>query len=265
MVDALHRQAAGGAEPRRADRAHRGRSTGCSGPSTTGSPNWYQADAPRRPLGHLRLAREQARLRLHAGNDLVVRPRQGDRDRHGRIGRADGRLHPPPPALYHPDDHRDHGDQLRRGAVRAGRPGRADHRPAPGHRRLGDGAHQRAAAATSRACPIRAAPAAARSPRNIAARRGSTRNSSSQLEVQFGFDKPPVRALRPDAVELHPLRFRRELFPRHQRHRPDRREDAGVDLARPVDDAPLLPDLDPARHPQGDAGRLALRHLDERA
>ena len=73
-----------------------------------------------------------------------------------------------------------------------------------------------------------------------------------------------ARALRPDAVELCPLRFRRELFPRHLGARPDPREDAGVDLARPVDHAALLPDLDPARHPQGGQGRLGLRRLDQR-
>ena len=73
-----------------------------------------------------------------------------------------------------------------------------------------------------------------------------------------------ARALRHDAVELCPLRFRRELFPRHLGARPDPREDAGVDLARPVDHAALLPDLDPARHPQGGEGRLDLRHLDQR-
>ena len=84
------------------------------------------------------------------------------------------------------------------------------------------------------------------------------------LERQYGFDKPLVRALRPDAVELCPLRLRPELLPRHRRPRADRRENAGVDLARPVDDAPLLRHLDSARHPQGDQGRFALRHLDER-
>ena len=39
------------------------------------------------------------------------------------------------------------------------------------------------------------------------------------LEKQFGFDKPALRALPPDAVELRPLRFRQELFPRRQRAR----------------------------------------------
>ena len=73
-----------------------------------------------------------------------------------------------------------------------------------------------------------------------------------------------ARTLRHDAVELCPLRFRRQLFPRHLGARPDPREDAGVDLDRPVDHAAVLSDLDPARHPQGGQGRLHLRRLDQR-
>ena len=71
-----------------------------------------------------------------------------------------------------------------------------------------------------------------------------------------------ARALRPDAVELRPLRFRQELFPRRQRAPAHQGEAAGLDLARHLDDAADLSDLDPARHPQGGARRLALRHLD---
>ena len=71
-----------------------------------------------------------------------------------------------------------------------------------------------------------------------------------------------LRALRPDAVELHPLRFRQELFPRRQRAATDQGKAAGVDLARHLDDAADLSDLDPARHPQGGRRRLALRRLD---
>ena len=71
-----------------------------------------------------------------------------------------------------------------------------------------------------------------------------------------------ARALRADGVEFRPLRFRQELFPRCQRAPADQGEAAGLDLARHLDDAADLPDLDPARHPQGGQGRLALRHLD---
>ena len=211
-----------------------------------------------------------------AGNAVVVRHGQGGGDRQGVIRARqpassvaltsrrrlpDGRLYPPPPAADDPDAVRHHGDHLRRHPVRARRPGRADHRPADRTR------------------------AAMRPPLRRRRRRGAAAgpdvgagDASSKYRGAQGLDpgihrqareavrlrQAAARALRPDAVELCPLRFRRELFPRHLGDRPDPREDAGVDLARPVDDAALLPDLDPARHPQGGAGRLALRRLDER-
>ena len=62
-------------------------------------------------------------------------------------------------------------------------------------------------------------------------------------------------ALRADGVEFRALRFRQELFPRRQRDPADQGEAAGVDVARDLDDAADLSDLDPARHPQGRAGR----------
>ena len=66
-------------------------------------------------------------------------------------------------------------------------------------------------------------------------------------------------------LELSALRLRRELLPGPAGHRPDRREAAGLDLPRPVDDAAHLSGLDPARHPQGGARRQPLRRLDQRA
>ena len=83
-----------------------------------------------------------------------------------------------------------------------------------------------------------------------------------KLEKQFGFDKPAPERFCADAVELHPLRFRQELLPRHQRAATDQGEAAGLDLARPLDDAAHLPDLDPARHQEGGRGRLAVRPVD---
>ncbi len=71
-----------------------------------------------------------------------------------------------------------------------------------------------------------------------------------------------LRALLPDAVELSAVRFRQELFPRHHRAAAHQGEAAGLDLARHLADAADLSDLDPARHPQGDPGRLAVRRLD---
>ena len=73
------------------------------------------------------------------------------------------------------------------------------------------------------------------------------------LEEQFGFDKPAPERFCADAVEFRALRFRQELFPRRQRAPADQGEAAGLDVARHLDDAADLPDLDPARHPQGGA------------
>ena len=63
-------------------------------------------------------------------------------------------------------------------------------------------------------------------------------------------------------ARLRDLPFRQELLPRHARAHADRGEAARLDFARALDDVDLLRDLDPARHPQGGPGRLALRHRD---
>ena len=141
-------------------------------------PNWYLANHRRRPLGHLRLAGSRSpttpsRRRRRGGSTATRRRRSAWPDRS-----ADGRLYPPPHPADHPDDDRDHGDQLRRRAVRAGRAGRAGHRAAAGHRRFGDGAHHRRRRRFRRRRRPGQRRRRRRSPRNIAARRGSTRNSS---------------------------------------------------------------------------------------
>ena len=82
------------------------------------------------------------------------------------------------------------------------------------------------------------------------------------LEKQFGFDKPAHERFFLMLWNYIALRFRQELFPRRQRAAADQGEAAGLDVARHLDDAAHLPDLDPARHPQGGDGRLALRRLD---
>src|SRR6185437_11705741 len=58
--------------------------------------------------------------------------------------------------------------------------------------------------------------------------------------------------------KLSALRLRQQLLPERQRHQPHRRAAAGIDLARPLDHAPQLSHLDPARHPQGGARRITL-------
>ena len=98
--------------------------------------------------------------------------------------------------------------------------------------------------------------------RATAARRGSTRSSSSSSRSSSASTSRRIERFCQDDVGLRPLRFRQELFPRRLGAAADPREAAGVDLARPVDDAAVLRDLDPARHPQGGADGSALRHLD---
>ncbi len=86
----------------------------------------------------------------------------------------------------------------------------------------------------------------------------------ADLERQFGFDKPPLERFLLMLGNYLTLRLRRELLPLDPRGRPGAGEDAGLDHARPLVDAARLPDLDPARHPQGDARRQRVRHLDQR-
>ena len=82
-----------------------------------------------------------------------------------------------------------------------------------------------------------------------------------ELEKQYGFDKPALRAVLDSGARLFDLQFRQELLSRRAGAAADQGEAAGLDLARPVDDADLLCDLDSARRPQGGQGRLALRHV----
>ena len=84
------------------------------------------------------------------------------------------------------------------------------------------------------------------------------------LEKQFGFDKPAYERFFIMLGALCALRFRQELFSRRHRDPAHQGEAAGLDIARHLDDAVQLPDLDPARHPQGGARRLAVRYVDVR-
>ena len=86
----------------------------------------------------------------------------------------------------------------------------------------------------------------------------------AKLEKQFGFDKPPLERFGMMLWDYARFDFGDSYFRDISVLDADPREDAGVDLARPVDHAALLPDLDPARHPQGGEGRLGLRRLDQR-
>ena len=173
------------------------------------------------------------------------------------------RLYRPPHPADDPDDVRDHADLLRDRAVRAGRAGGAHDRAAAGQRHVGDLAHRRRRRRRLRgggqSQPGGGGEAILAS---IAARRGSTRNSSSSWRRSSASTSRPIERFGKMLWNYAALRFRQELFPRRVGAAADQGEAAGLDLARAVDDAPLLRDLDPARHPQGGEGRLALRHLD---
>ena len=98
--------------------------------------------------------------------------------------------------------------------------------------------------------------------RNIAARRASIPNSSRAWRSSSASTSRRYERFFLMLWNYIALRFRQELFPRRQRAPTDQGEAAGLDLARHLADAAHLPDLDPARHPQGGQGRLALRRLD---
>ena len=90
-----------------------------------------------------------------------------------------------------PDDFRHHAGVVRRGAVRAGRPGRAHHRaaaraPIPAPPR----AFPAPPAAILRRDALQSGGQHPTSPPNIAAPRGSIPTFIKSLEKQFGFDKP---------------------------------------------------------------------------
>ena len=104
----------------------------------------------------------------------------------------------------------------------------------------------------------------ARARRRLPGRPGPAAGVHRRAGAAVRLRQAALAALPADAAQLPDLRFRRELLPLGQRRRPGAREDAGLDQPRPLVDAARLPDLDPARHPQGDEGRQPLRHRDQR-
>ena len=150
---------------------------------------------------------------------------------------------------------------LRGGAVRAGRAGGARDRAALRRRYRRHLPDFRRRRRFRRARPGRRASADAvgfEIPRRAGARSRFHQEPGKAVRLR----QAGAGTFRADAVEFRALRFRQELFPRRQRAAADQGEAAGLDVARDLDDASDLPDLDPARHPQGGQGRLAVRHLD---
>ena len=171
---------------------------------------------------------------------------------------AHGLLYPPPHPADDPDARRHHGHLVPGDPVRAGRADRTGHRQPAGRsrRRHGPGVRWRRRFRLR----LERRQRQFRLSRRAGARPGLHRAARKAVRLR----QAAAGALRHDAVELCPLRFRRQLFPLGLRLGPDPRKDAGVDLARLVDYAAVLSDLDPARHPQGADRRLALRRVDLR-
>ena len=167
-------------------------------------------------------------------------------------------------SLHDPDRLRDHAGIVRRGAVRAGRAGRTRHRPAVRKRHRGDLAHFRLGRRRLRRARGDAAGRPARRQRQVSRRAGARSRIHQKPREAVRLRQAGLRALFSHALELPALRLRQELLPRRERAGADQGETAGFDLARYLDDAAELSDLDPARHPQGGARRLAIRRVDLR-
>ena len=131
------------------------------------------------------------------------------------------------------------------------------------HRRVGHGAHRRRPG--RRALHLDAdadEPERRRDQLQVSRRAGPRPGVHQEPGEAVRLRQAGARALLPDDEELSDVRLRQELLPRRQRPAADQGEAAGVDLARHLDDAHHLSDLDPARHPQGRARRREVRHLD---
>ncbi len=94
--------------------------------------------------------------------------------------------------------------------------------------------------------------------------RGLNPDFIKQLNKLYGFDKPAPERFWIMLKDYLRFDFGTSFYQGQPVIRLIAREAAGVDLARPVDDASHLSHLDPARHPQSGEGRQRLRCLDER-
>src|SRR4029077_5304910 len=176
--------------------------------------------------------------------------------------RLDGRIHHPPHPVHGPDAARDPAGVVHRGAVRAGRAGRARDRAdfRLGHRR--NLAHLGLAGRRLRRARGSAGAARRRCQFEVSRRAGPRSGVHQEPGKAVRFRQAGLAALPADDLEFHHLRFRQELFPRRECAAADQGEASGLDVARHLDDAAHLPDFDSARHPQGGERRLALRYLD---
>ena len=84
-----------------------------------------------------------------------------------------------------------------------------------------------------------------------------------ELERQYGFDKPAYQRFGMMIWNYLRFDFGESYFRSRSVVDLVHRQDAGLDLARHLDDAAHLPDRHPARHPQGRPRRHPVRRLDQ--
>ena len=173
------------------------------------------------------------------------------------------RLYRPPPAADRAHAVRDHGDQFRDHPDRARRPGRAGDRGA--YRHCG-GRHgsdlRRGRGRSGHGRPVRCH--RARRHEQVSRRARSRSRTDREAGEGVRLRQAAARALPPHDGPVRALRLRVELFPRRPRGRSGPGQAAGLDLARALDNAARLSDLDSLGHRQGGARRPALRRLDQR-
>ena len=194
---------------------------------------------------------------------------RGPGDRHGR-------LYPPAAAADHPDADRDHGDQLRPDPVRPRRADRTDHRPAWRARAT--------CSARSPAAATKAADNVGGGDERYLGARGLPPDFIAALEIEMGFARivcepgyegePDLDAEACVKEDIPALERFLNMMWRYMRF------DFGESYFRSIGVFELIAEklpvsitlglwstrdrlsrLDPARHPQGGARRLAVRHL----
>ena len=235
-----------------------------------------QAVASHRLLGRVRPSRDKTALcaaafrrpggmtatrRRSSSSGQGVTPSGRLEDKTSKLIRDD-RLYPATPAADDPDPARHHADLVHGRAIRPRRTGRAHHRPAQRRR------YRRASRISGRRRRLRRAravrsggPADAANSKYRGAQ-GLDPEFIASLEKQFGFDKPAYERFCLMLWNYAGFDFGKSYFRDTSVLDLDQGEAAGLDLARPLADPADLSDLDPARHPQGGAGRLAVRRLD---
>ena len=172
-------------------------------------------------------------------------------------------LHPAPASSHRADHDRHHAGDLRHCAVCSWRSGRAADRTTDRHRCRRNGEVRRRRRRCRPRRPPGATPGDVSAPSKYRGAQGLDPEFIKSLEKQFGFDKPAYERFLMMIWDYFRFDFGESYFRDTSVLELIGETTTGVDLARALDDATVLRDLDSAWHPQGHAGRLALRCVDQ--